>query len=159
MKKLAQQRLQQQVPVVGAVLQAGVPHHHEITGGSREAASQRRTLPHVVGLQDNAHPRIIDGCQYVAAAVGGAVVGAGHVGLAAAACLARLGRRVTCTDVDAARIAGLKRAEIPICEPGLVELVREGLDSGGLSFHCGSDDVAPMADNAVSVPDGVGGDG
>ena len=88
------------------------------------------------------------------------VVGAGYVGLTAAACFAHLGHRVICTDVDAARIAGLKQGEIPIHEFGLPELVREGLDSGRLSFDCGSAAAAAVADFVyLCVPTPPGADG
>ncbi len=63
-----------------------------------------------------------------------AVVGAGYVGLVAAACLADLGHRVVCMDVDAERIARLTRGETPISEPGLDRLVDRGLARGLLSF-------------------------
>ena len=75
-----------------------------------------------------------------------AVVGAGYVGLTTAACLARLGHRVVCTDVDELRITGLQRGKTPIREPGLDGLVWAGLESGGLSFACGSADAASRAD-------------
>ena len=75
-----------------------------------------------------------------------AVVGAGYVGLTTAACLARMGHRVVCTDIDEPRIAGLQRGDMPIREPGLDELVRAGLDSGRLSFACGSAEAASRAD-------------
>lgn len=89
-----------------------------------------------------------------------AVVGAGYVGLTAAACFAHLGHRVVCTDVDAERIAGLKRGEIPIHEPGLAELVRAGLDSGRLAFDCGSAEAAAAADFVyLCVPTPQGADG
>ena len=74
------------------------------------------------------------------------VVGAGYVGLTTAACLAHLGHRVICTDVDTSRIAALRRGEVPIHEPGLVELVREGLDADRLSFAVGSAEAAACAD-------------
>ena len=89
-----------------------------------------------------------------------AVVGAGYVGLTTAACLARLGHHVICTDVDEPRIAGLQRGELPIHEPGLDELVRAGLDSGGLSFACGSAEAASHADFVfLCVPTPAGPDG
>ena len=89
-----------------------------------------------------------------------AVVGAGYVGLTAAACFAHLGHRVVCTDVDAEKIAGLQRGEIPIYEPGLAELVRAGLDSGGLAFDCGSAEAAAAADFVyLCVPTPQGADG
>ena len=74
------------------------------------------------------------------------VIGAGYVGLTTAACLAELGHRVTCTDVDVERIAGLRRGEIPIHEPELAELVKSGLDSDRLSFVVGSAEAAAGAD-------------
>ncbi len=55
----------------------------------------------------------------------------GYVGLVTAACFAHLGHRVTALDVDAAKVALLKRGEVPIFEPGLKELmtsVRDRLD-------------------------------
>ena len=74
------------------------------------------------------------------------VVGAGYVGLTTAACLAQLGHRVTCTDVDSSRVAALQRGEVPIHETGLDELVRAGLEAGRLSFVLGSAEAAACAD-------------
>ncbi len=51
------------------------------------------------------------------------VFGAGYVGLVTAACLPEMGNSVVCLDIDAARVAGLQRGEMPIHEPGLAELV------------------------------------
>ncbi len=51
------------------------------------------------------------------------MIGTGYVGLVTAAGFAELGSEVWCVDVDAAKIAGLKRAEIPIFEPGLADSV------------------------------------
>jgi UDPglucose 6-dehydrogenase len=48
-----------------------------------------------------------------------AVVGMGYVGLTTAVGLAALGHRVAGVDLDRARIAHLKRGELPIHEPGL----------------------------------------
>ena len=88
------------------------------------------------------------------------VVGAGYVGLTAAACLAYLGHRVVCTDIDETRIARLNRGEIPIHEPGLTELVRAGLDDDRLSFVRGSAASAARADFVfLCVPTPAAADG
>ena len=67
-----------------------------------------------------------------------AVMGAGYVGLTTAACLAHLGHDVTCADIDADRIARLRKGEVHILEEGLPELVDEGLTSERLRFVVGA---------------------
>ncbi len=62
------------------------------------------------------------------------VHGSGYVGLVGAACFANMGNEVLCVDVDKARVARLKRGEVPIVEPGLDRLLAEGLESGRLKF-------------------------
>ena len=49
--------------------------------------------------------------------------GTGYVGLVTGACLAEMGNRVLCVDVDAAKVAALQGGEVPIFEPGLAALV------------------------------------
>lgn len=63
------------------------------------------------------------------------VLGAGYVGLVTGACLAHLGNHVRVVDIDAARIARLRDGDVPIHEPGLDDLVAEGLANGRLEFH------------------------
>ena len=48
-------------------------------------------------------------------------MGAGYVGLVTAACFAELGNDVYCVDVDKKKISDLKKAKLPIYEPGLAE--------------------------------------
>jgi UDPglucose 6-dehydrogenase len=62
------------------------------------------------------------------------MIGAGYVGLVSGACFADFGHDVTCIDKDAGRIAALRRGEIPIFEPGLVDLVATNIQQGRLEF-------------------------
>jgi UDPglucose 6-dehydrogenase len=74
-----------------------------------------------------------------------AVIGTGYVGLTTGACLASLGHRVVCADIDAEKIARLCDGDVSILEPGLSELVAEGVAAGRLSFVVGARDaVAPV---------------
>jgi UDPglucose 6-dehydrogenase len=62
------------------------------------------------------------------------IFGSGYVGLVQAAVFAEVGHQVTCVDIDEDRVARLRCADIPFFEPGLQQLVRNGLDQGLLSF-------------------------
>ena len=62
------------------------------------------------------------------------IFGTGYVGLVTGTCLAEMGNHVLCMDVDAAKIARLKRGEIPIFEPGLEPLVQRNHATGRLAF-------------------------
>ncbi|MCB0980729.1 MAG: UDP-glucose/GDP-mannose dehydrogenase family protein [Acidimicrobiaceae bacterium] len=75
-----------------------------------------------------------------------AVIGTGYVGLTTGACLAHLGHRVTCADIDAAKVAALAEARVPFYEPGLAELVREGVAAGRLRFVLGGAAAVDGAD-------------
>ncbi|GAA1273021.1 UDP-glucose/GDP-mannose dehydrogenase family protein [Pseudonocardia aurantiaca] len=67
-----------------------------------------------------------------------AVIGTGYVGLTTGACLASLGHRVVCADVDEVKVERLRNGEIGIREDGLAELVSEGVAAGRLSFVVGA---------------------
>ena len=77
-----------------------------------------------------------------------AVLGLWHQGLVGAACLADLGYDVIAADENAPVIAGLKKGELPIFEPGLTELTGKGLKAGKLSF---TDDLAAAVKGAEFV--------
>lgn len=62
------------------------------------------------------------------------VIGTGYVGLVVGTCLADTGHRVTCVDIDEARVAGLMKGEIPFYEPGLEELVTRNVEEERLTF-------------------------
>lgn len=62
------------------------------------------------------------------------VFGTGYVGLVTGTCLAEVGHQVTCIDVDAAKIEGLRRGVVPIFEPGLEDMVRANHAAGRLRF-------------------------
>ena len=60
--------------------------------------------------------------------------GTGYVGLVTGACLAEMGNRIHCVDVDAAKVAALQAGEVPIFEPGLAALVAANQRQGRLLF-------------------------
>src|SRR5947209_11226314 len=72
-----------------------------------------------------------------------AVIGTGYVGLVTAVGFAELGNEVWCVDVDAQKVAGLERGEIPIYEPGLEQSVARNRER--LHF---STDLAPALEHA-----------
>ncbi len=90
-----------------------------------------------------------------------AVVGAGYVGLTTAVCLADLGNSVAGVDIDAARIARLRRGQSPIFEPGLEEMIVRNLKAGRLRFTTDYAEAlahARFAYIAVDTPMGRRGD-
>jgi UDPglucose 6-dehydrogenase len=52
-----------------------------------------------------------------------AMIGTGYVGLVSGVCFSEFGYEVACVDQDEAKIASLKRGEVPIYEPGLDNLM------------------------------------
>ncbi len=82
-----------------------------------------------------------------------AVIGSGYVGLVVGACLAETGNTVTCADIDALKIEGLKRNELPIYEPGLEAIVERNQKVGRLTF---TTDVAAAVGSAEVVFIAVG---
>ncbi len=62
------------------------------------------------------------------------IVGTGYVGLVSGACLAEVGNHVLCLDLDPAKIRILESGDIPIHEPGLIDIVRRNVAAGRLGF-------------------------
>jgi UDPglucose 6-dehydrogenase len=82
-----------------------------------------------------------------------AVIGCGYVGLVSGACFADFGHVVTCVDKDEAKVAALKRGEIPIFEPGLDDLVAANVRGQRLFF---SQDIGEAVRGAEVVFIAVG---
>jgi UDPglucose 6-dehydrogenase len=68
-----------------------------------------------------------------------AVVGTGYVGLVTGVVLAQLGNDVICVDNDPEKIAKLREGIPPIYEPGVEEMLKQGLKDGFLRI---SDSIA-----------------
>jgi UDPglucose 6-dehydrogenase len=82
-----------------------------------------------------------------------AMVGTGYVGLVSGACFSDFGHDVVCIDKDEAKIAALRRGEMPIFEPGLEHLVERNVRGGRLAF---STDLESGVDGAEAVFIAVG---
>jgi UDP-glucose 6-dehydrogenase len=74
------------------------------------------------------------------------LIGTGYVGLVTGTCLAFLGHRVTCVDVDAKKIEMLQSGHSPIYEPGIEELLADGLESSRLLFTTDLDTALVQAE-------------
>src|SRR6266545_447369 len=77
-----------------------------------------------------------------------AVLGLGYVGCVTAACLAKLGHRVTGVDRDDFKVRSVLDGHAPFYEPGLADLVRSGRESGRLGASTNLAEVLPGCDIA-----------
>lgn len=76
------------------------------------------------------------------------VIGCGYVGLVTGACFAAAGHDVTCTDIDAERIACLQRGGVPIYESHLEEVLAAARKEGRISY-------TPEAAEAIRAGDAI----
>jgi UDPglucose 6-dehydrogenase len=74
------------------------------------------------------------------------VLGTGHVGLVTCASLAHFGHEVIGIDSDEEKILGLQEGRLPFHEPGLAELVEEGVREQRLTFSIDLEMVLNGAD-------------
>lgn len=77
------------------------------------------------------------------------MLGLGYVGAVTAACLARLGHRVTGVDRDAYKVQSIQTGRAPFYEPGLTELIQEGVAGGRLSGLTSLEQALTDADIAL----------
>ena len=64
------------------------------------------------------------------------VIGLGKLGSPMAACFAARGFQVHAVDLDAAKVDAINKAQAPVHEPGLAELIREGAANLKASQSC-----------------------
>ena len=88
------------------------------------------------------------------------IFGTGYVGLVTGACLADVGHKVLCMDLDEGKIGRLKQGHIPIWEPGLEAIVSRNMAEGRLLFSTDAAEAVAHADIqfiAVGTPPGEDG--
>lgn len=78
-----------------------------------------------------------------------AVFGLGYVGCVTAACLAKLGHQIIGVDRDDHKVQSILSGVAPFYEPGLEDIVREGVSSGRLSATTNASEALAKADIAL----------
>lgn len=79
------------------------------------------------------------------------VIGCGYLGAVHAAAMASIGHEVVGIDVDPRKVETLSRGEAPFFEPGLQEILSEGIASGRLRFSTEMAEAAGAAVHFVGV--------
>lgn len=88
------------------------------------------------------------------------VIGTGYVGLVSGTCFAEMGNKVTCIDVDEAKINKLEEGIIPIYEPGLEAMVMRNYNRNTLRFSTKLSENLEGCDTAfIAVGTPMGDDG
>ena len=81
------------------------------------------------------------------------VIGTGYVGLVTGTCFSKMGNKVYCVDIDESKIDGLKNGILPIFEPHLGTMVKNGQEKGDLIF---TTDIGEALDNTDFIFIAVG---
>ncbi|MDQ0613777.1 UDPglucose 6-dehydrogenase [Microbacterium sp. W4I4] len=79
------------------------------------------------------------------------VIGCGYLGAVHAAAMASIGHDVVGIDIDADKVRALSRGDAPFFEPGLPELLQQGVRSGALTFTTDMSAAAGAAVHFVGV--------
>lgn len=81
------------------------------------------------------------------------MIGTGYVGLVSGVCFSDFGHNVICVDKDAKKIAKLNDGQVPIYEPGLIDVMMRNVTAERLSF---TTDLKTAVRNADAVFIAVG---
>lgn len=88
------------------------------------------------------------------------VIGTGYVGLVTGTCFAETGNKVTCVDINEAKVKSLQAGQIPIYELGLEKIFLRNIKEGCLSFTTNVADVLDEAEIVfLALPTPPGADG
>jgi GDP-mannose 6-dehydrogenase len=75
-----------------------------------------------------------------------AVFGLGYVGTVTAGCLASVGHRIVGVDINPLKVEAINRGQSPIMEPGLSELIWEGVEKGRLRATASAAEAVRVSD-------------
>ena len=88
------------------------------------------------------------------------VVGTGYVGLVTGTCFAETGNKVTCIDIDKAKVDKLSSGQITIYEPGLEKIFLRNTKEGRLVFTTNLEEVLEASEIIfLALPTPPGADG
>jgi UDPglucose 6-dehydrogenase len=73
------------------------------------------------------------------------VIGAGYVGLTTAACLAQIGHDMFCSESDLEKLVKLQNGGMPIFEPYLESVIKDGRKAARLRFGSTEEAIAESA--------------